>query len=130
MKQSRSFVSNQNSPYQSLSKTKEIEVSFYYDCFSQIDIHQQILARLDRNGNISGFRKGLSSGKYKIIKSKNGKERLIDTTKKDTKKTTKRIVGIREEKRRKIIYDFYKEVDKGVRVIMSGIEGTFRIRKK
>ncbi|HFZ2060974.1 TPA: hypothetical protein ACIJZ3_000631 [Enterobacter cloacae] len=88
------------------------------------------IARLDKYGNISGLRKGLSSGKYKIVKSKNGKERLIDTTKKDTKKKTKRVVGLREEKRRKIIYDFYGEVDKGVRVVMSGIEGTFRIRKK
>ncbi|ENV4137226.1 hypothetical protein ACFJ8K_001292 [Escherichia coli] len=88
------------------------------------------VARLDRFGNISGLRRGLTSGKYKVVKSKNGKERLIDTSKKDTKKKTKRVIGLREERRRKLIYDFYSEVDKGVRVIMSGIQGTFRIKRQ
>ncbi|WP_318389576.1 hypothetical protein [Enterobacter sp.] len=88
------------------------------------------LARLDRFGNISGLRRGLTNGKYKVVKSKYGKERLIDTSKKDTKKKTKRVIGLREEKRRKLIYDFYSEVDKGVRLIMSDIQGTFRIKRR
>lgn len=88
------------------------------------------LARLDRFGNISGLRRGLTTEKYKVVKSKNGKERLIDTSKKDTKKKTKRVIGLREEKRRKLIYDFYTEVDNGVRVIMSTIQGTFRIKRR
>lgn len=87
-------------------------------------------ARLDRFGNISMMKKRISSGQYKVVKGKNGKERLIDTSKKDTKRKTKRVIGLREEKRRKIIYDFYTEVDKGVRIMISDIKGTFRVTKR
>lgn len=113
---------------------KNQQAKYLYD----IIVEQKVLdkfvptsiARLDRFGNISGLNKGLKSGKYKVVKSKNGKERLIDSSKKDRKKKTKRVIGLRSEKRRKLIYDFYAEIDKGVRVVMSGIEGTFRISKK
>lgn len=63
------------------------------------------------------------------MKGKNGKERLIDTSKKDTTTKTKRVIGLRESKRRKIIYDFYKEANDGVRLMISGIEGSFIIRR-
>ena len=87
------------------------------------------LAKLTKQGNISGLKKNLSSGRFKIVKSKNGKERLIDTSKKDTKKKTKRVIGLREQKQRKMIYDFYGEVESGFRVVMSGIQGSFVLKR-
>ncbi|ELH6316493.1 hypothetical protein Q9Y76_000585, partial [Escherichia coli] len=77
-------------------------------------------------GNISGLKKNLSSGRYKIVKGKNGKERLIDTAQ---KKKQKRVIGLRESKRRKLIYDFYQEVNDGVMLVMSGIQGTFKVTR-
>ena len=79
-------------------------------------------ARLTKQGNISGLKKNLASGRYKIVKGKNGKERLIDTTQ-------KRVIGLRESKRRKLIYDFYQEVNNGVMLVMSGIQGTFKVTR-
>ena len=83
-------------------------------------------ARLTKQGNISGLKKNLASGRYKIVKGKNGKERLIDTTQ---KKKQKRVIGLRESKRRKLIYDFYQEVNDGVMLVMSGIQGTFKVTR-
>lgn len=86
-------------------------------------------AKLTKQGNISGLKKNLSNGRFKIVKSKNGKERLIDTSKKDTKKKTKRVIGLREQKRRKMIYDFYAEVESGFRVVMAGVQGSFVLKR-
>lgn len=86
-------------------------------------------ARLTKQGNISGLQKNLMNGRYKIVKSKNGKERLIDTSKKDTKNKTKRVIGLRESKRRKLIFDFYAKAEQGVRLAFHDIQGTFIIRK-
>ncbi|TOZ41564.1 hypothetical protein DK925_23285 [Enterobacter cloacae] len=86
-------------------------------------------AKLTKQGNISGLKKNLSNGRYKVVKGKNGKERLIDTNKKDTKRKTKRVIGLREEKKRKMIYDFYGEVDKGFRVVISDLRGIFVIKR-
>ncbi|MGP8936762.1 hypothetical protein V1605_12250 [Enterobacter soli] len=57
------------------------------------------------------------------------KERPIDTSKKDTKRKTKRVIGLRKEKKRKMIYDFYGEVDKGFRVVISDLRGIFVIKR-
>lgn len=86
-------------------------------------------AKLTKQGNISGLKKNLSNGRYKVVKGKNGKERLIDTSKKDTKRKTKRVIGLREEKKRKMIYDFYGEIDKGFRVVISDLRGIFVIKR-
>lgn len=59
----------------------------------------------------------------------NGKKNLIDTTKKDTKDKTKRIIGVRESKKRKLVYDFYNEAEQGAIAIISGIQGHFKLKR-
>ncbi|HHQ5365514.1 MULTISPECIES: hypothetical protein [Klebsiella/Raoultella group] len=85
-------------------------------------------ARLTKEGNISQLRSGIKNGKYKVVVS-GGKKRLIDTTKKDTKTKTKRVIGLHESKKRKIVYDFYSEAEKGIRLIISDIKGHFSIKR-
>ena len=80
---------------------------------------------MSQQGNIAGLKSGLSSGKYKVVKS-GGKRRLIDTSKKDTKRKTKRVVGLREKKKRKLVYDFYAEAEAGARLILAGVRGHFQ----
>lgn len=113
---------------------KDIQAKYLYQVLVQPKAIDKFIptssARLTKQGNISGLKKNLLSGRYKVVKGKNGKERLIDTAKKDTKKKTKRVIGLREKKQRRLIYDFYKEANDGVRVIMSGIQGTFRISRQ
>ncbi|MGQ5977251.1 hypothetical protein ACUNHT_26455, partial [Serratia sp. IR-2025] len=85
-------------------------------------------ARMTQQGNIASLKSGISSGKYKVVDS-GGKRRLIDTSKKDTKTKTKRVIGLRETKKRKLVYDFYKEAEQGVRLVLSGVQGHFRISR-
>jgi len=112
---------------------KDVQAKYLYEVLVQPKVIDKFIptssARLTKQGNISGLKKNLSSGRYKVVKGKNGKERLIDTSKRDTKKKTKRIIGIREKRQRKLIYDFYHEANDGVRVIMTGIQGTFRVSR-
>jgi len=112
---------------------KDLQAKYLYDIIVKEKAIDKIVptsaARLSAQGNIAGFKKNLASGRYKIVKGKNGKQRLIDTTKKDTKTKTKRVIGLRESKRRKIIYDFYQEANDGVRLMISGIQGSFIIKR-
>lgn len=112
---------------------KDVQAKYLYEVLVQPKAIDKFIptssARLTKQGNISGLKKNLSSGRYKVAKGKNGKEQLIDTSKRDTKKKTKRIIGIHEKRQRKLIYDFYHEANDGVRVIMTGIQGTFRMSR-
>ena len=112
---------------------KDVQANYLYDIIVQPKAIDKFIntsaARLTAQGNISGLHANLQSGKYKVVKGKNGKERLIDTSKKDTKKKTKRVIGLREKKKRKLIYDFYNEAESGVKVLISDISGTFKITK-
>ena len=45
------------------------------------------------------------------------------------KKKEKRVIGLRESKKRKIICDFYAEAEKGARLVIAGIQGSFVIKK-
>ncbi|EPY1489552.1 TPA: hypothetical protein ACK2W9_003797 [Klebsiella michiganensis] len=85
-------------------------------------------ARLTKEGNISQLRSSIKNNKFKVVTS-GGKKRLIDTTKKDTKRNTKRVIGLHESKKRKIIYDFYSEAEKGIRLIISDIQGHFSVKR-
>lgn len=109
---------------------KNIQAQYLYDVIVKQKAIDKFIptskARLDRFGNITGLKKNLSSGRYKVVKSKNGKERLIDTSQ---KKKVKRVIGLRESKRRKLIYDFYAKAEEGARLVLNGIEGSFIIRK-
>lgn len=112
---------------------KNIQAQYLYDIIVKPKAIDKFIptsaARLTKNGNIASLKANLGNGKYKVVKGKNGKERLIDTSKKDTKKKTKRVIGLRESKKRKLIYDFYNEAEKGVRLMISDISGSFMITK-
>lgn len=85
-------------------------------------------ARLTKQGNISGLRANLSSKKFVVIDVK-GKKMLVDTTMKG-KRRDKRIIGVREEKQRKMVFDFFQQAEDGAKLILSSINGTFQITKR
>lgn len=79
-------------------------------------------AKLTTQGNITGLRRNMNK-KYKVTTIK-GKKMLIDTSKKGKQKD-KRIIGIREEKKRKLLFDFFNEAEKGARLALSTVSGTY-----
>lgn len=50
---------------------------------------------------------------------------LIDTTKKSKKQHSKRVIGLKEKKKRKLVFDFFKNAEDGVRLVLSDINGTY-----
>jgi len=86
-------------------------------------------ARLTKQGNISTLNKGISSKKLIIVEEK-GKKYLIDTTKKSKKQKAKRVVGIKEKKKRKVVYDFFKNAEDGAKLILSDVNGTFKFTRR
>ena len=86
-------------------------------------------ARLTKQGNISTLNKGVSSKKLIIVEEK-GKKYLIDTTKKSKKQRSKRVVGIKEKKKRKLVYDFFKNAEDGAKLILSDVNGTFKFTRR
>lgn len=111
---------------------KDIQARYLYDVIVHPDPLKKFIptsaARLTKQGNIPQLKSNIEKGKYRIV-VENGKKYLIDTTKKDTKTKTKRVIGVRETKKRKLIYDFYAEAEKGVAVIVSGIKGHFKLKR-
>lgn len=111
---------------------KDLQARYLYDVLvkpeSIIKFIPTSSARLTQQGNITGLRNNLAKGRYKVVKS-GGKERLIDTSKKDTSKKTNRVIGVRETKRRKMVYDFYQHAEVGAILIISNIRGTFKVTK-
>ncbi|NIG74184.1 hypothetical protein F3J34_11305 [Klebsiella sp. Ap-873] len=109
---------------------KDIQASYLYDIIVQQKSFEKFIptsaARLTKQGNITGLRSNVQNGRYKVVKQR-GKERLIDT---QAKKRNKRVIGVKEQKRRKIIYDFYNEAEQGARLVISDIKGSFRITKQ
>lgn len=84
-------------------------------------------AKLTQQGNITGLKAGMDK-KYKVIQVK-GKKMLVDTTKKK-KNRDKRIVAVKEQKRRKMIFDFFKEAESGAKMILSDVNGTYTFTKR
>ncbi|MCM7459542.1 hypothetical protein M8R57_06385 [Enterobacter hormaechei] len=87
-------------------------------------------ARLTKQGNISQLK---NKDKYKRVKSKNGKEFLIDTSKNSSKRDPamarkKRVVGYYGSVGRKPLFDFYDETEKKVIKQLRTLRGTFNYR--
>ncbi|EOZ1406492.1 hypothetical protein U9W91_001934 [Enterobacter hormaechei] len=87
-------------------------------------------ARLTKQGNISQLK---NKDKYKRVKSKNGKEFLIDTSKNSSKRDPamarkKRVVGYYGSVGRKPLFDFYDEAEKKVIKQLRTLRGTFNYR--
>jgi hypothetical protein len=84
-------------------------------------------AKLSKQGNIAGLHAGMNK-KYKVATVK-GKKMLIDTTK-NKKKRDKRIVGVKEKKSRKMIFDFFNEAESKSRLALSNTNGTYYFSKQ
>ncbi|HIE9727055.1 TPA: hypothetical protein ACXRYW_005350 [Klebsiella variicola subsp. variicola] len=82
--------------------------------------------KLNKYGNIPLLSRNINSGIYKIVENR-GTKRLINTT---AKKRDARVIGVLEAKDRKIIYDFYKEANKGVDYMISDLRGVFTYRRR
>ncbi|MGC1065001.1 hypothetical protein WKH16_03445 [Pantoea agglomerans] len=83
-------------------------------------------AKLSKQGNITGLHAGMNK-KYKVANVK-GKKTLIDTTKTKNKRD-KRIVGVKEKKSRKMIFDFFNEAESSSRLALSNMNGTYYFSK-
>lgn len=86
-------------------------------------------ARLSKQGNISGLQKGLANKRLIVVEEK-GKKYLIDTTKKSKKQHKKRVIGVKEKKKRKMVFDFFKNAEDGATLIISDIKGNYKITKR
>lgn len=84
-------------------------------------------AKLSKQGNIAGLHAGMNK-KYKVASVK-GKKMLIDTTK-NKKKRDKRIIGVKEKKIRKMIFDFFNEAESNSRLALSNMNGTYYFSKQ
>lgn len=87
-------------------------------------------AKLTKQGNISQLK---NKDKYKRVKSKNGKEYLIDTSKNSSKRDPvmarkKRVVGYYGSVGRKPLFDFYDDTEKKVIKQLRTLRGTFNYR--
>jgi hypothetical protein len=110
---------------------KNIQAQYLYDVIVKPSLIEKYIptsnAKLTAQGNIQGLRKNLASGKYKVVKT-NGTKRLIDTSK-NGRKRKERVIGVREKKKRKLIYDFYHEAEQGALLILSDVRGRFVIQR-
>lgn len=87
-------------------------------------------AKLTKQGNISQLK---SKDKYQRVKSKNGKEFLIDTSKNSSKRDPvmarkKRVVGYYGSVGRKPLFNFYDETEQKVIKQLRTLRGTFNYR--
>nr|WP_241008299.1 hypothetical protein [Erwinia sp. JH02] len=126
------FFSKTTTSVKTTIMIKDVQAKYLYEILVKPKMIDKIVptsaARLDRFGNITGLKRNLSNGRYKVVKQ-GTKERLIDTNVKSKKKRNKRVIGLREEKRRKMVYDFYRNGEKGALLIIKDIKGTFKVKK-
>lgn len=86
-------------------------------------------ARLTKQGNISALNKGISSKKLIVVEEK-GKKYLIDPSKKSKKQHSKRVIGVKEKKKRKLVYDFFKNAEDWAKLLLSDVNGTFKFTRR
>ncbi|WP_281549753.1 hypothetical protein [Kluyvera cryocrescens] len=109
---------------------KDIQAAYLYDVIVKPSAIDKFVptsaAKLTKQGNITGLKSNLKSGKYKVVES-HGTKRIIDTRVKDR---DKRVIALKEEKTRKIFFDWYAEGYKGLDAIITKINGQYTIGKK
>ncbi|WP_288953765.1 hypothetical protein [uncultured Citrobacter sp.] len=107
-------------------QVKDIQAQYLYGSIVERENIDKFIpttdARLTKQGNITGLKANLKSGKYKVVEHK-GVKRIIDTRKKD-----KRVIARKEDKARKIIFDFYKEADTRIIKVINNMQGQYSIR--
>lgn len=109
-------------------RVKDIQAQYLYGSLVKAENIDKFIptskATLTKQGNITGLKSNLKSGKYKVVES-GGTKRIINTKK---KKKQDRVIAVQETKSRKIIFDFYKEADKRILNVINNIQGQFSIR--
>ncbi len=124
------YRKNGNSSFSMSIRVKDLQAKYLYEVLVKQESVKKFVptsaAKLNKYGNITGLQKNLKSGRFKVSTT-GGKKRLIDT---NAKKKNKRVIGLEKPKTRKIIFDFYKEADKGARLIISDVKGVFKVTKK
>ena len=109
---------------------QDIQASYLYNVIIEQRTKNKFIptsiARLNKYGNIPMLSNNIQSGKYKIVEQR-GAKRLINVT---TKKRDARVIGLLEAKNRKLIYDFYGEVEKGANRIVTDLRGVFTFRRR
>ncbi|KAF0854505.1 hypothetical protein [Pantoea dispersa] len=86
-------------------------------------------ARLSKQGNTIGLQKRLASKRLVVVEEKD-KKYLIDITKKSKKQHTKRVIGVKEKKKRKMVFDFFQNTEDGAKLILSDIKVTYKLTKR
>ncbi|POD96391.1 hypothetical protein [Pectobacterium odoriferum] len=84
-------------------------------------------AKLTKEGNIQGLRPRLKSGRYKTIE-KGGRKYIIDTKTPKRKSRTERVIGVIAARKRKQLFDFYKQSSKYATQEFSNMKGSFTFR--
>ncbi|HBV7913896.1 TPA: hypothetical protein MD621_003599 [Klebsiella variicola] len=109
---------------------QDIQASYLYNVIIEQRTKNKFIptsiARLNKYGNIPMLSNNIQSGKYKIVEQR-GAKILINVT---TKKRDARVIGVLEAKNRKLIYDFYGEVEKGANRIVTDLRGVFTFRRR
>ena len=106
---------------------KDIQANYLYDVIVKPDSVEKFIptsaSKLTKQGNITGLRNNIKSGRYKIVES-HGVKRIINT------KAThdKRVIARKEDKTRKIVYDWYQHANDGIDIIIGEIKGSYTIR--
>lgn len=107
-------------------QVKDIQAQYLYGSIVERENIDKFIpttdAKLTKQGNITGLKANLKSGKYKVVEHQ-GVKRIIDTRKKD-----KRVIARKEDKTRKIIFDFYKEADTRLIKVINNLQGQYSIR--
>ncbi|WP_052012021.1 hypothetical protein [Pectobacterium parvum] len=84
-------------------------------------------AKLTKEGNIQGLRPRLKSGRYKTVE-KGGRKYIIDTKTPKRKSRTERVIGVIAARKRKQLFDFYKQSSKYATQEFNNMKGSFTFR--
>ncbi|MCW2478109.1 hypothetical protein [Candidatus Symbiopectobacterium sp. NZEC135] len=84
-------------------------------------------AKLTAEGNIQGLRSRLKSGRYKTVSSGNRKY-IIDTKSPKRKSRIERVIGIIASRKRKQLFDFYKQTSRYAQKEFNSMKGSFQFK--
>lgn len=105
---------------------KDLQAQYLYGSLVEKETIDKFIptsaAKLTKQGNITGLKANLKSGKYKVIEQK-GTKRIIDTRKKKD-----RVIATKEIKTRKIIFDWYAVADRKINIVINNLRGEFSTR--
>lgn len=85
-------------------------------------------APLTKEGNITGLRARMKSGRYKVVQAKNGRKYVVDTKTAKRKGRIARVIGVLLARKRKQLFDFYKQSSRYAQQEINGMQGAFKIK--